>query len=49
MFTFTDIAETSVEQSETRYNEILERNKRERAASQLFDAQFITADCTKVS
>ncbi|KAL5022377.1 hypothetical protein ScPMuIL_001532 [Solemya velum] len=32
----------------SRYKDILERNKRERSSQKLFDAQFITADCTKV-
>ncbi|KAK3085647.1 hypothetical protein FSP39_006590 [Pinctada imbricata] len=42
-----DIAGTSVEQCESRYNEILERNKRERYFTEMFTAEFITADCTK--
>jgi mRNA capping enzyme len=43
-----DIAGTSVKQCEDRYNELVERVKRERTPQQLFSAQFITADCTKV-
>ncbi|KAK3576375.1 hypothetical protein CHS0354_018923 [Potamilus streckersoni] len=41
----TDIAGTSVEQSEVRYKEMLNR---ERHKDQVFTAEFITADCTKV-
>ncbi|KAL3860394.1 hypothetical protein ACJMK2_010519 [Sinanodonta woodiana] len=40
----TDIAETSVEQSEVRYKEMMNR---ERYKDQMFTAEFITADCTK--
>ena len=42
-----DIASTSVEQSESRYNEMTERNKRERFPEKLFTAEFYSADCTK--
>lgn len=38
-----DIAETSVNQCEKRYSEL-----RRRGSKQLFTAEFITADCTKV-
>ncbi|KAK3799138.1 hypothetical protein RRG08_051413 [Elysia crispata] len=37
-----DIAATSVEQSEIRYNE-----NRQREGNRIFDAEFIVADCTK--
>lgn len=43
----SDIAETSVEQSEKRYQDIIERAKYERFQD-IFEAEFITADCTKV-
>lgn len=42
----SDIAETSVEQSEKRYQDIIERAKYERFQD-IFEAEFITADCTK--
>lgn len=45
---FSDIAGTSVEQSENRYKEMVERGNNERFPQKLFTAQFITADCTKV-
>lgn len=43
-----DIADTSVKQCESRYNENLNRKKNERGGFPLFTAEFITADCTKV-
>lgn len=43
-----DIAETSVEQCRTRYEEMKQRNRRERHHQQIFTAEFIKADCTKV-
>ncbi|KAI0241378.1 mRNA cap guanine-N7 methyltransferase [Lamellibrachia satsuma] len=43
----TDIASTSVEQSEARYKEMLDRAKHERRPVKVFKADFITADCTK--
>jgi len=43
-----DIAATSVEQCEARYKEMLERTKRERGSHKTFQAEFITADCSKV-
>ena len=43
----SDIAATSVEQSESRYKDIIERSKYERFQD-IFEAEFITADCTKV-
>ncbi|GIY99927.1 mRNA cap guanine-N7 methyltransferase [Caerostris extrusa] len=43
-----DIAETSVEQCEQRYVEMKERHKRQREKGICFDAEFITADCTRV-
>jgi len=47
-FVLADIAATSVEQCEARYNEMLERAKRERGSHKTFQAEFITADCSKV-
>ena len=44
-----DIAATSVEQCESRFKEMLERAKKERYPDPVFNAQFIAADCTKVS
>ena len=44
----TDIAQTSVEQCESRYKEMKERAQRERHNDEIFGAQFIAADCTKV-
>ena len=44
-----DIAGTSVEQCEVRYKEMVERTRKERHQSQIFQAdEFITADCSKV-
>ena len=43
-----DIAGTSVEQSEGRYKEMLDRASHERRPQKIFKADFITADCTKV-
>ncbi|KAK2181344.1 hypothetical protein NP493_403g06001 [Ridgeia piscesae] len=43
----TDIAGTSVEQSEGRYKEMLDRASHERRPQKIFKADFITADCTK--
>ena len=43
-----DIAATSVEQCEGRYKEMAERAKHERGSHRTFQAEFITADCTKV-
>lgn len=42
-----DIAATSVEQCEARYKEMLERAKHERGLHKTFQAEFITADCSK--
>jgi len=44
----TDIAGTSVDQCVTRYKEMLERARRERGSQKTFEAEFITADCSKV-
>jgi len=44
----TDIAGTSVDQCVTRYKEMLERARRERGSQKTFQAEFITADCSKV-
>lgn len=41
----TDIAGTSVEQSENRYKDMISREK---FPDRVFKAEFITADCTKV-
>ena len=45
---FLDIAETSVEQCETRYKEMVDRNSRDRYPQPMFSSEFIAADCTKV-
>ncbi|GAB1603306.1 mRNA cap guanine-N7 methyltransferase-like [Argonauta hians] len=42
-----DIAKTSVEQSESRFKDIVERNRNNKRREQLFDAEFITADVTR--
>lgn len=42
-----DIAETSVEQCQQRYVEMKERHKRQKERGHCFDAEFITADCTR--
>lgn len=42
-----DIAETSVQQCESRYKEMVERAERDRGHQNIFAAEFITADCTK--
>lgn len=42
-----DLASVSVEQCERRYNEMKERNAHPRSKD-LFDAEFVVADCTKV-
>lgn len=47
---FADIAATSVEQCEQRFQDLKNRGNRDRFPIPLFTAdQFITADCTKVS
>ncbi|XP_015608861.1 mRNA cap guanine-N7 methyltransferase isoform X2 [Cephus cinctus] len=43
-----DIAELSVEQCQTRYNDLVGRNTSDRGFAPVFTAEFITADCTKV-
>lgn len=43
-----DLAETSIEQCQHRYNEILNRSSNDRGFDPIFTAEFITADCTKV-
>lgn len=45
---FLDIAETSVEQCESRYKEMVDRNSRDRYPQPMFSSEFIAADCTKV-
>jgi len=47
-FVLADIAATSVEQCEVRYKKMLERAKRERGSHKTFQAEFVTADCSKV-
>ncbi|XP_050399183.2 mRNA cap guanine-N7 methyltransferase [Patella vulgata] len=42
-----DIAATSVEQSEGRYNEMAEKSRYDRHSPKIFEAEFIAADCTK--
>ena len=44
-----DIAEVSVEQCQTRYNDLQNRSKHERGFAPVFSAEFISGDCTKVS
>jgi mRNA (guanine-N7-)-methyltransferase len=44
-----DIAEVSVEQCQARYNDLQNRSKNERGFAPVFTAEFIAADCTKVS
>jgi mRNA (guanine-N7-)-methyltransferase len=44
-----DIAEVSVEQCQTRYNDLQNRSKNERGFAPVFTVEFISADCTKVS
>ena len=47
IFVLVDIAGTSVEQSEARYKDLIERSKHDRYQD-IFDAEFITADCSRV-
>ncbi|XP_054716405.1 mRNA cap guanine-N7 methyltransferase-like isoform X2 [Uloborus diversus] len=42
-----DIAGTSVEQCQQRYIDMKSRHKRQRERGHCFDAEFITADCTR--
>lgn len=42
-----DIAQTSVEQCEQRFQDMLHRQQYQRKEQEMFDAEFITADCTK--
>jgi mRNA (guanine-N7-)-methyltransferase len=44
-----DIAEVSVEQCQARYNDLQNRSRNERGFAPVFTAEFISADCTKVS
>lgn len=44
-----DIADVSVEQCKQRYEDIVKRNSYEANVASVFSAEFITADCTKVS
>lgn len=43
-----DIADVSVEQCQSRYNDLLNRNSNNTGFAPVFTAEFITADCTKV-
>ncbi|KAJ4442161.1 hypothetical protein ANN_12027, partial [Periplaneta americana] len=43
-----DIAEVSVEQCQTRYNELQNRSRNDRGFAPVFTAEFLSADCTKV-
>ncbi|XP_046414451.1 mRNA cap guanine-N7 methyltransferase [Neodiprion fabricii] len=43
-----DIAEVSVEQCQSRYNDLLNRSSNNRGFAPVFTAEFISADCTKV-
>ncbi|XP_064611079.1 mRNA cap guanine-N7 methyltransferase-like [Liolophura sinensis] len=43
-----DIAQTSVEQAKDRYIELVQRNNSNRYPQNLFSAEFIAADCSKV-
>ncbi|XP_060081856.1 mRNA cap guanine-N7 methyltransferase-like [Ylistrum balloti] len=42
-----DIAATSVEQCQSRYQEMVDRGRNDRGPNRIFSAEFITADCTK--
>ncbi|OWF56493.1 mRNA cap guanine-N7 methyltransferase-like [Mizuhopecten yessoensis] len=42
-----DIAETSVEQCHSRYQEMVDRARNDRGPNRIFSAEFIAADCTK--
>jgi SAM-dependent methyltransferase len=44
-----DIAEVSVEQCQARYNDLQNRSRNDRGFAPVFTAEFISADCTKVS
>lgn len=44
-----DIAEVSVEQCQARYNDLHNRNKNDPGFGPIFTAEFLSADCTKVS
>ncbi|XP_078047084.1 RNA guanine-7 methyltransferase [Augochlora pura] len=43
-----DLAESSIEQCQQRYNDILNRSSNVRGFDPIFTAEFIAADCTKV-
>ena len=45
MFLFSDIAGVSVEQCQSRYEEM---KRKSHVNEKIFSAQFITADCSKV-
>ncbi|XP_069113471.1 mRNA cap guanine-N7 methyltransferase-like [Argopecten irradians] len=42
-----DIAATSVEQCQSRYQEMVDRSRNDRGPNRIFSAEFIAADCTK--
>ncbi|KAH0549375.1 mRNA cap guanine-N7 methyltransferase [Cotesia glomerata] len=44
----TDIADVSVQQCESRYNEVANQANNNRGYAKIFTAEFIAADCTKV-
>ncbi|XP_031838554.1 RNA guanine-7 methyltransferase [Nomia melanderi] len=43
-----DLAQTSIEQCQQRYNDMFNRNSNKRGFDPIFTAEFIAADCTKV-
>lgn len=43
-----DIARVSVEQCQSRYNDMLGRNNNDRGFAPVFTAEFLSYDCTKV-
>lgn len=44
----SDIAETSVEQCQSRFRDIQQKSGNNRGYAPLFTAEFFVADCTKV-
>lgn len=48
LFCFSDIAGVSVEQCKKRYEDMLQRSNQERGTQKVFQAEFYTADCSKV-
>ena len=49
VFFLTDIAKVSVEQCEERYKELKKTHETRRYRDPLFQPEFITADCSKVT